>query len=304
VACRSLFGVMVRFLPRLSDDRLARVVAPLLIVVTCFSTQASAGFAHRAFSSLGALNVTAVRFAIAALGLLIIARPKLTGRSAQEWRAIVIFGVCCVVMNAAFYQAVARMPLGNVTSIEFCGPFAIAVVSSKSWREARWVLLAALGVVTLAHPSANATIAGIGFALLAAVGWAMYTLMSKRVGSLGTGLDGLALSVSVAALILLPISATSAPHMTGSQWGNVALSGLTGVTFSFSLEYIALRMVAAKKVSVFFSVDPVAAFVIGLVMLNQPLSLISLVGCACIVVASIAVARHEDEGTVVPVQLN
>jgi len=304
VTCRNLSVVMARSLPRFSDDRLARVIAPLLIVVTCFSTQASAGFAHRAFSSLGALHVTAVRFAIAALGLLVIARPTLKGRSAREWRAIFIFGACCVVMNAAFYQAVARMPLGNVTSIEFCGPFAIAVVSSKSWREARWVLLAAIGVVIVAHPSANATAAGIGFAVLAAVGWAMYTLMSKHVGSLGSGLDGLALSVSVAALILLPISATTAPHMTGSEWGNVAMSGLFGVTFSFSLEYIALRMVAAKKVSVFFSVDPVAAFIIGLIMLNQPLSLISLVGCACIVVASVAVARHEDERAVVPVQLN
>jgi len=289
---------------RLSDDRLARVVAPLLIVVTCFSTQASAGFAHRAFASLGALHVTSVRFAIAALGLVVIARPKLTGRSAREWRAIFTFGLCCVVMNAAFYQAVARMPLGNVTSIEFCGPFAIAVLSSKSWREARWVLLAALGVVIVAHPSANATAAGIGFALLAAVGWALYTLMSKHVGSLGSGLDGLALSVSVAAFLLLPLSIPTMPQMNGSEWGNVTMSGLSGVTFSFSLEYIALRLVAAKKVSVFFSVDPIAAFVIGLVMLNQPLSLLSLAGCACIVVASVAVARHEDDANVIPVQLN
>ncbi len=295
---------MARLFTSVSDDRLARVVAPLLIVVTCFSTQASAGFAHRAFSSLGAFQVTSVRFGIAAVGLIVIARPKLTGRSGREWRAIVIFGLCCVVMNAAFYQAVARMPLGNVTSIEFCGPFAIAVVSSKSWREARWVLLAAIGVVIVAHPSANATASGIGFAVVAAVGWALYTLMSKHVGSLGSGLDGLALSVSVAAIVLLPFSATTAPAMTSGEWANVSLSAVSGVMFAFSLEYIALRLVAAKKVSVFFSVDPVAAFVIGLVMLNQPLSLLSLAGCACIVVASVAVARHEDEANVVPVQLN
>jgi inner membrane transporter RhtA len=128
--------------------------------------------------------------------------------------------------------------------------------------------------------------------------------MSKHVGSLGTGLDGLALSVTVAALILLPVSAPTVSTMTSHEWTYVTLSALTGVTFSFSLEYVALRMVAAKKVSVFFSVDPAAAFVIGLVMLGQPLSVISLIGCACIVIASVAVARHEDEEHTVTVQLN
>ena len=275
------------------------IVAPLLIVVSCTATQASAGFAHRAFVSIGALPVTSVRFTIAALSLLLFARPKVRGRSTAEWRAMVLFGACCVLMNGAFYQGVARMPLGNVTSIEFCGPFAIAVLSSRSWREARWVALAAVGVLIVAHPSSSATGPGIAFALLAAVGWALYTLMSKRVGALGSGLEGLALSISIAALLLSPVTIATIPRMTSTDFLNVSLSAVIGVTFAFSLELMALRLVAAKKVSVFFSLDPVAAFAIGVVMLNQPLSLSAILGCACIVVASIAVARHEDDTTVV-----
>ncbi len=275
------------------------VIAPLLIVVSCSATQASAGFAHRAFESVGALSVTSVRFSIAALSLLVFARPKLRGRSASEWRAMLLFGACCVLMNGAFYQAVARMPLGNVTSIEFCGPFAIAVLSSRSWREARWVALAAIGVLIVAHPSSSATGSGIAFALLAAVGWALYTLMSKRVGALGSGLEGLALSISIAALMLSPVTIATIPRLTSGDLWNISLSAVIGVTFAFSLELTALRLVAAKKVSVFFSLDPVAAFAIGVVMLHQPLSWLAILGCSCIVIASIAVARHEDDATVV-----
>lgn len=276
----------------LGRSRLATLVAPALIVVSCTATQASAGFAHRAFGTLGAGHVTALRFTVAAATLLAIARPPLRGRPRSQWIAIVTFGACIALMNWSFYQGVARMPLGNVTSIEFTGPFLIAAFGSRSWREARWVALAAVGVVVLAHPGGSATPAGVGFAFLAALGWALYTLMSKRVGADASGLGGLALSVGVAAAILSPVTVDALGHLRATDFANVVCSALLGVTFAFSIELTALRMVPAKAVSVFFSFDPVVAFAIGLVMLNQHLSWSAVLGSAAIVVASVMVALH------------
>jgi len=279
---------------------LGRLLAPGLIIISCTATQASAGFAHRAFGSIGPLHVTALRFAIAALTLLVIARPSLRGRSPAEWRAIATFGACIALMNWSFYQGVSRMPLGNVTSIEFTGPFLIAAFGSKSWKEARWVALAALGVLIVAHPGGTATPAGVGFAFLAALGWALYTLMSKKVGADASGLGGLALSVTVAALIVSPATIATVPTLTRADATSVTMSALLGVTFAFSLELTALRLVPAKAVSVFFSFDPVVACLIGLVMLHQPLTWSSVLGSAAIVVASVMVALHTPNETPTP----
>jgi len=62
---------------------------------------------------------------------------------------------------------------------------------------------------------------------------------------------------------------------------------------AFALELQALRLAPARTVSVFFSFDPVAAFAVGVVLLNQPIGWSAAFGATCVVVASIAVARHE-----------
>ena len=54
----------------------------------------------------------------------------------------------------------------------------------------------------------------------------LYTLFADRVGKTGTGLDGLALSVTVAALATSPVSISHAPHMSAAQWGIIAASAV------------------------------------------------------------------------------
>ncbi len=276
--------------------RWRRLLAPALILVAGASVQTSAAFAHHAFSAIGALHVTALRFQLAALVLLVVVRPDPRGWSKREWLTLAGFGLAMAVMNASFYQAVARMPLGNVTSIEFTGPFLIAAFSSRGWRELRWVLLAAAGVLIVAHPGSGATPSGVAFALLAAAGWASYTLLSKSVGSATADWDGLAISVAFAGVFMAPVTAT-APSLHASVVGWVLLSALFGVVIGFALEMTALRKAPAKTVAIFFSFDPVMAFVVGVVLLSQPLRWPSVLGASCIVVASIAVALDAEDPT-------
>ena len=51
----------------------------------------------------------------------------------------------------------------------------------------------------------------------------LYTLFADRVGKTGTGLDGLALSVTVAALATSPVSISHAPHMSVNRTPIVGL---------------------------------------------------------------------------------
>ena len=91
-------------------------------------------------------------------------------------------------------------------TIEFLGPLAVAVAGSRRRLDVLWVLLVATGVALLMlGRGADGGLDPVGVALagVAAVGWAGYIVLTKRVGSRWSGLEGLAVSLAVAAVLAL-----------------------------------------------------------------------------------------------------
>ena len=84
----------------------------------------------------------------------------------------------------------------------------------------------------------------------------LYTLFADRVGKTGTGLDGLALSVTVAALATSPVSISHAPHMSAAQWGIIAASAVLGVAIPYTMDTLSGRITSARVVGTLFSIDP------------------------------------------------
>lgn len=113
-------------------------------------------------------------------------------------------------MSTAFYLAAERLPLGTAVTIGFLGPLVVAASATRRRREGVWVALAAAGVVLLAGPSVGVGGSGLAFAALGAVGLAGYVLLAQTVGNTSHRLEGLALSVTVAALLTSP-TATRQP---------------------------------------------------------------------------------------------
>ena len=113
-----------------------------------------------------------LRLLTSAVILLVVARPRLTGHSGRDWLIVLGFGVSLMTMNWAIYQSFARIPLGIAVTIEFLGPLTVAVIGSRRFTDLIWVVLAGAGVALLGVSRASLTLAGVGFALLAAVAWA------------------------------------------------------------------------------------------------------------------------------------
>lgn len=265
-----------------------------LVLVSCLSVQASAALASTLFDRLGAPAVAGLRQLCAALVLMVLVRPRVRGHTRRAWAGMVLYGAAMAVMNVAFYCAVGRLPLGVAATLLFLGPFVVAVASARAWREALLPAVGLAGVVLVTEPGGTVEWAGIAFGLLSALALACYTVFAQRVGRASSGLEGLAVSVCVSALLLLPFSLPAAPSVSGADWGLVAVSGTVGVALAFTLDFQAVKMATARVVATLFSLDPVMGALIGALALAESLSAPVLLGMGLIVSAG-AVATWRAE---------
>lgn len=225
--------------------------------------------------------------------LFVIARPNLRCFTRHQWTGALAFGVAVAFMNGCFYEAIARIPLGNAVVIEFMGPLLVAALGRRTWRQFGCVALATVGVVVLSHPGGGLTLFGALFAVGSGVGWALYLFASRRVGGSTNGLEGLAVGIAVAALLSLPMSVASARAVTSHPYlvGRIALVAFMALVIGFGAEMSALRRLKPSVIGVLAAFDPSFAFLVGWLLLAERVTSWDIVGVACVILASIGVTR-------------
>jgi len=260
-----------------------------LVMGAIASVQLGAAVATTLFDELGPAGTVLLRTGFAAVALVVVWRPHLHGRTHGALRDAALYGLTLAAMNLSFYGALDRIPLGIAVTLEFTGPFAVAVAGSRRASDLLWVALAAAGIVLLSpgvHGSLDTT--GALLALLAGVFWAAYIVLAARVGRAFSGGQGLTLAMVVATLVLLPSGIVAG----GSDLGDPALlaAGLAIALLSsaipYSLELEALRRLPKGTFGVLMSLEPAVAALVGLVALGQELSADEVVAIALVVAAS------------------
>ena len=259
------------------------------MLVGSLSIQLSAAVASDLFDTVGTLGVSGLRMAVAAVVLLVLVRPSVRGRSRRAWTGIVLYGVAMAAMNVLFYNAVAHLPLGIAVTLEFLGPLTVAAVATTRRRELLLPAVTLVGVLLVSSPGGGLTLLGLVFGLGAAVAFGGYTVLAGRVGGDTDGLDGLALSVLVGAVLLSPFSVHAAPRVDGGGWGVLALSAVLGVVVAFSLDFLAVRITSVRVVGTLFAVDPVMGALVGAVALGQTLTAGVVLGIVLVVGSGAAV---------------
>lgn len=264
--------------------------AAALVFAGLVCQEVGASFAVMLFPDTGPLGIVMLRLVFSALLLLLIARPRWRGHTGSAWRSVVGFGVVLAAMNGLFYLALERLPLGVTVTIEVLGPLTLSILTATGAARWLWVGLALAGVVALGAGGWDRLDAlGVVFALGAAVSWALYILASARVGRQFPRLDGLAIAMTVGALIALPFGIVQA----GASLLRVdilalgAAVALLSSTIPYALELIALRRLAASAFAILMSLGPATASVAGFLLLGQHLSWLEIVGIALVIVASI-----------------
>ncbi len=277
-----------------------RVPAPALFVLSAVSMYVGAALAVGLFDQLSPSVVAVLRVVCAAAVLLLWRRP---GRAAWRWpnlRRAGAYGLATAAMNVAFYEAIARLPLGTAVALEFCGPIAVAAVATRRPRDVAAVLLAAAGVVLIADVQWSGSATGVVWALVAAGMWAAYIVLGKRVATAGNGFDDMAVGFTVASVLLSPLLLLGGPAGLAPLASPVVLLlaagvGLMSSLLPYALDQIVLRRLGRGRFAVLLALLPATATVIGLLTLHQVPGALEAVGIAA-VVAAVAVRSRDGDG--------
>jgi inner membrane transporter RhtA len=306
---------------------IAAVPPSVLVCTGIVSVQLGAGFAARLFSQVSPAGVTGLRLWSAALIVAVLGgralagsvRRTITDRAWRDAGVVLTFGLVLGLMNYSIYQSFARIPLGIAVTIEFLGPLAVAVASSRRWLDLLWVALAGLGVALLTHGGTGVAATahkqaggvhglggglgpeatGVVFALIAASSWAAYMILSRSTGRRYSGSSGLSIAMVVAAIVVTgPALADGGPAM--AHPGVIATGAAIGLLSSvipYRLELEALRRIPARVFGIWMSLEPAVAALIGLLLLAQSLSVLQWLAICCVIVACAGASR---EGPVQP----
>ena len=307
---------------RTRRDPLGRAPSPLLLGAGVVSVQFGAGLAARMFGTVTAAGLTGLRLWAAALVLAALgARPTIRAIrgvvAERAWRdagVVLAFGVTLGVMNFSIYQAMARIPLGIAVTIEFLGPLAVAIASSRRLIDVVWVLLAGTGVTLLGTAGVSvakvggtgggspSVVTGVLFALAAATSWACYIMLSAATGKRFGGPSGLVIAMVVAAVLVAPVAVVSAGSelLKPAALGTGVAIGLLSSVIPYRFELETLRRVSARVFGIWMSLEPAVAALVGVALLSQALSLPQWIAIGCVVVASAGAALGENRPAPAP----
>lgn len=262
------------------------------VLLAMVTIQSGASLAKQLFPVVGPEGTTALRLGFAAAVLWLVFRPWSALPKGRDWQSIIIYGLCLGGMNILFYLSIARIPLGIAVALEFTGPLALALLGSKRKTDLLWVGCAIAGILLLLPDSSSAEgldLTGALMALGAGACWAGYILFGTRTGKQASGGITVALGMTVAAIVLVPVGVVS-QGLALFSWEVLPLGLLVGILSSalpYSLEMVALRNMPTQTFSVFMSLEPAIAALAGFIILAEQLTLLQWSAIGLVIVASI-----------------
>ena len=266
------------------------------LITLCAGTSLAKGL----FPFVGAEGTTTYRLVFSTLLLMAFWRPW---RRAWTWAdapILVLFGATLGLMNLLFYSAIKTVPFGLAIAVEFTGPLAVALWSSKKPLDFVWIVLAVAGM-GLILPLGGAFGAdlqaaaidplGIAFALGAGACWAIYIVVGQRVAD-RIGAFATPMGMLVAALLVTPVGISVAgSSLLNPEWMLAGLGiALLSSAIPYSLEMYSLKHLPKQTFSILLSLEPAVGALAGWLVLSEQLSTQQLSAIGLIMAASMGSA--------------
>ncbi|MFL6208602.1 MAG: EamA family transporter [Pyrinomonadaceae bacterium] len=256
-------------------------------------------FAVLLFAHVSVLGVAWLRIASAATVFALWRRPWriIGGQTWKQLRVLLALGVALGLMNACFYQAIARLPLSTVGAIEFIGPVLLAALGARTPRNMAALVLAAGGGWVLTGVRWGGEPLGYLFAFANCALFMLYVVLGHRIAQGGgaAGIDRLGLAMLVALVTVCPLGFRGA--LPAFQRPPLLLAGIgVGVCSSvipYVCDQLAMARLSRATFALLLALLPAAAVLIGVVILRQVPTVIE--GCAILLVAGGVALRKERD---------
>ncbi|MGZ3678614.1 MAG: EamA family transporter [Ktedonobacterales bacterium] len=257
-------------------------------------------FAVLLFAQVDVLGVAWLRIASAAAVFVLWRRPwRLFATSSwAQRRTLVALGVVLAMMNACFYLAIARVPLGTVGAIEFLGPIALAALGTRTRRNVLALGLAAAGGWLLADVRIAGQPLGFVFAFANCILFVLYVVLGHRIANVsqdaaGTGVDRLGAAMLVALVVITPLGLSQATPTFARP--PLLLAGIGVGICSSVIPYVCDQLAMARlpraTFALLLALLPASAAIMGAVVLRQIPTPVELAG---IVLVAGGVAVHRE----------
>ncbi|MEE9660949.1 threonine/homoserine exporter RhtA [Enterobacter cloacae complex sp. CARB60] len=261
-----------------------------VILIAMLSIQSGASLAKSLFPLVGAPGVTALRIVLGTAILVIIFKPWRLRFKKEQRLPLLFYGLSLGAMNYLFYLSIQTIPLGIAVALEFTGPLAVALFSSRRPVDFIWVVLAVLGLwflLPLGQNVAEIDLTGAALALGAGACWAVYILTGQRAGE-EHGPATVALGSLIAAIVFVPIGMAQATESIW-QWSVMPIGlavAILSTALPYSLEMIALTRLPTRIFGTLMSMEPALAAISGMVFLGETLTLTQTLALCSIIAAS------------------
>jgi drug/metabolite transporter, DME family len=250
--------------------------AQVLLAAICFGTT---GTAQAVGPGGSPVAVGAARIVLGGLLLALVARG-LRVRMPRIGAALIGMATAVAVYQLSFFAAVklTGVAVGTVVAIG-SGPAAagaLGLLVNGERLSARWAqatILAAIGVLLLAGDGgASVDLTGVALAVTSGVGYATYTVLSKRMLDAGEAPDGvMAAGFGGAAVLLLPALVVAGPGFLGTPGGLAMAAYLAAVptALAYVLFSRGLRHMSSGETATLVLAEPLTAAVLGVVALGE-----------------------------------
>ncbi len=277
-----------------------RVPAQLFFVVSAVFHYLGPAFAVLLFAEIAPLGVAWLRIASAAVIFAVWRRPWRYYRTLDtaNRQIVIMLGIVLAAMNACFYVAIDRLPLGTVGAIEFLGPIGLAAAGMRTRRNFVALALAAAGVYVLTDVRIAGEPLGYVFAFANCGLFVLYVMLGHRIAGAGgsQGIDRLGIAMLIAMVAALPIGIGDAvPAFRDPLLLAAAIGvGISSSVIPYVCDQLAMARLKRASFALLLALLPATASAIGILVLRQIPSPAEIAGIA-LVIAAVALHRAEAD---------
>ena len=224
---------------------------------------------------------------------LVLFRGGFDRNSIRAERLPLVLGGIALGLNwVALFEAYQQLNVSLATLIYYVGPILALLVSpiflheTLTGKKILSVLIVAVGFVCISGSivMTGMSLVGLLAAALSALFYAILILFNKQIVHT-SGLQTAAIELDIAFVIVLiyALSTAGLPHITPADWPYILVFGFVNTGLAYLLYFSGLQKLSGQSVALISYIDPVSALIFSVLLLNETMTPIQVVGAVLIV---------------------